>query len=378
MPRLGIVRHQIGLKSEPFILQQARQFSDFEPLLICRDSPTGESHSGIPSVSIAERYGSRASVAYTLGLTATPLLDILREEKVDILLCHFGVEGSYAISSSSRLAIPQVTVFHGFDATVGRKALLTSGHPSWINYALRRRGLARNGTLHLPVSCYIRERLLQLGFPSDRTRVHHTGIELRQLAGLPPQKPPSIPEVVHVARLVEKKGTEVLIRAVALAKTLGHTLRLTCVGDGPQRPKLESLVQRLGCAMDVDFLGALPHEETLRVINRATLLCLPSVAARSGDAEGLGHVLLEAAALGKPVVATDHGGIPDAVVDGLTGILVPEANIASLQRALCAVTSNRSLAVRLGRQGRARVYEMFDIRRQTSALEEIMMGLWRA
>jgi glycosyltransferase involved in cell wall biosynthesis len=366
----------MGVPSEPFILEQAEHFRRFEPLLISRDQPPAGWETSLDTVSIAEVAGVRGSTAYAAGIFSRPLTTILRDQKVDVLLAHFGVEGSYAVPSTKALGLPLATIFHGFDATVTRAALIKSRSPSWINYALRRPRLRSHGDLFLPVSTYLANRLVKSGFSPRRLAVHHTGInieELGQVAGA--EAAGRQFEVVHVARLVEKKGTEYLIRAIACARSRGRNVTLTCIGDGPLRTSLQRLAESLDCGGAVRFRGVLAHGETLAAIKSASALCLPSVTAKSGDAEGLGHVLLEASGLGKPVVATDNGGIGDAVLHGVTGLLVAERDAVSLAEALCKLVDEPRLARDLGFRGIAHVRGNFDIAGQTKMLEERLLGL---
>ena len=376
MPRVAVLRHQVGLASETFVLEQARSFGRYEAVLVARDAPTEAGRAAaapVPVASVVEGSGRVAAAAYAAGVASRPLTDLLRELRADVVLAHFGVEGACALPSTRSLGVPLATVFHGFDATCSRTALLRARHASWLTYVRRMPALARHGQLFLPVSAHLRRRLLERGFPAGRTEVHHLGLDL---AKLPADAPVTAPRtVVHVARLVEKKGTEHLVRAVALLTARGVDVRLVVVGDGPLRGALGSLTRELGVADRVEFAGALPNADVLRRVVEAAVLCLPSVTAGTGDQEGLGQVLLEAGALGRPVVATDHGGIPDAVVDGTTGTLVGEGDVAALAGALARYLLDPSLAARTGSAARRHVREHFDGVRQTRALEDRLDAL---
>lgn len=372
MPRVAVVRHRFGVASEPFVLAQARAFRRWEPVLVSRDAlPEDLSDGGseLPGWSLAS-VSSRAAVLHTVGLASGALARGLRDLRVDAVLAHFGVEGACVLPATRRAGVPLATVFHGFDATTTTADLLRARTPSWATYVRRRRSLARTGELFLPVSDHLRERVLGLGFPAGRTRTHHLGIPL---TGLPAAGDPVPGTVVHVGRLVPKKGHEHLLRA--LAELPGVTL--TCVGDGPLRPSLTSLAGTLGVLDRVRFAGPLPHAQTLGEIARAAVLCLPSTTGPTGDQEGLGQVLLEAGALGRPVVATRHGGIPSAVVDGVTGVLVPEADPAALAAALRRVLSSPGLASSLGTAAAQHVRSSFDVLAQTSRLEGLLDGIRR-
>ncbi|WP_337062287.1 glycosyltransferase [Kineococcus sp. G2] len=375
MPRVAVLRHQLGVASEPFVLEQARRFTRYEPVLVGRDPLPPGADPGLPVVTLAQRWGATAAAGYAAGAVSWPLTRVLREVRADVVLAHFGVEGAHALPSARRAGVPLATVFHGFDATCGRAALLRARRASWVTYVRRLPRLARHGDLFLPVSGHLRERLLARGFPAERTVVHHLGLDLGKVPATGPAGDGRT--VVHVARLVEKKGTEHLLRAVALLAARGGDVRLVCVGDGPLRGALERLAHELGIAGRVTFTGALGNPDVLAHVAAAAVLCLPSVTARSGDQEGLGQVLLEAGALGRPVVATAHGGIPSAVVDGVTGLLVPEADPAALAAALARLLDDPELARRTGEAARRHVERSFDAARQTRLLEDVLDGLLR-
>jgi glycosyltransferase involved in cell wall biosynthesis len=368
VPRVAVLRHQLGLPSEPFVLEQARAFTRWEPVLVGRDEVGDDL--GLPTVTLAGRSGRFAAARHTAGAGSAALTRILREERIDAVLAHFGVEGSCALPATRRAGIPLATVFHGFDVTVSRSALLRSRKVSWSTYVRRMPALARHGELFLPVSDQLRERLLQRGFPAERTLTHHLGIEVSKFPAVATAPAPRT--IVHVGRLVEKKGHDHLLRAMEL---LPADVRLTCVGDGPLRAALEARAAALGAR--VRFLGNLDNPGTLAEIARASVLCLPSVTARSGDQEGLGQVLLEAAVLGRPVVASHSGGIPSAVRHGVTGTLVPPGDAPALAAALTRYLDDPVLARTTGSAGRAHVLATFDTTRRTARLEELLDGVVR-
>jgi glycosyltransferase involved in cell wall biosynthesis len=217
---------------------------------------------------------------------------------------------------------------------------------------------------------------------SDRVTAisNYTAGELRELAdvpievipyttSLPDVAPPPAPAhpsaaqdgtgpVLFVGRLVERKGVAYLIEAIARLGPLGP--RLEIVGDGPERPGLEALTQRLGVADRVVFQGKIPPEELQASYARAAVCVLPSVLDARGDTEGLGVVLLEAMNHGTPVIASRVGGIPDIVEDGVSGLLVPPGDADALAAAVRRVRDDPALARRLGEAGQRRLREQFS------------------
>lgn len=300
---------------------------------------------------------------------ARPYLALLRDRNPRLVHAHFGVDAVYALPLARRLDVPLITTFHGFDATMSAAAFLRSGKPAWWNYVLFRQTLAEGGALFLCVSEFIRRRVISLGFPEHRTRVHYIGVDTSAI--LPGAQPAGNPTVLHVARLVEKKGTHDLIEAFALVARRIPEAKLLIAGDGPLRHALQKLAVERGIRDIVHFLGAQSHERVLELMSKAWLFALPSVQARSGDAEGLGMVLLEAAARGIPSVATRHGGIPEVVLDGVTGRLCAEHDIYGLASALTDLIGDASLRQRMGVAARERAERYFDLRRQSTALESM-------
>jgi glycosyltransferase involved in cell wall biosynthesis len=256
-----------------------------------------------------------------------------------------------------------ITHLRGYDVTRSRAALLASARPGWSRYALQRGRLMEQGDLFLAVSEALRKQAVALGFPAQRTRTHYNGVDLdRFQPGKRPREPGTI---LHIGRLVEKKGTADLL--AALAGLAG--VRLIVIGEGPLRAQLQRQAGALG--VKAQFLGAQDADEVAEWLRRATLLVAPSVTAQDGDAEGLPNVIVEGAASGIPVVATRHSGIPEAVEDGVTGYLVKEGDRGALAARIGALLDGADLRREMGFAARALAVERFDRVRQAERLEAI-------
>jgi glycosyltransferase involved in cell wall biosynthesis len=369
-PNIVIYRHQLFMPSEVFITQQAEALKGFTPLYCCR------SHDGTPSPQQQIITLSKGEpwhyITHVLLRNPKGLAEKLRAFKPVMIHAHFGVEGVYALPLARALGIPLVTTFHGFDATTTLSALLKSKKLSWIMYALRRAELARRGDLFICVSDFIRDKVIAMGFPAERSVKHYIGIDVDALQAHP-QRDSSV--ILHVARLVEKKGTRYLLQAFAQVKDTVPAAELVIIGDGPLRPGLQSLAQSLAIADRVKFLGAQAHHVVMDWMRRAQIFCLPSVTAYSGDAEGLGMVHLEAGAMGLPIVATWHNGFPEIIRHGHNGYLVPEKDPHALAQRLIQLLQAPDLCESMGMAGRRVIEEHFNIKRQTQKLEELYQGL---
>jgi glycosyltransferase involved in cell wall biosynthesis len=172
-----------------------------------------------------------------------------------------------------------------------------------------------------------------------------------------------------VGRLVEKKGCEYLIRAMQMVQRDDPAVRLVVIGDGPLRDSLESLANSL--LVRAEFIGIQVADSVSRWMNKARVLCVPTVRAANGDMDGCCMVFLEAHAMGLPVVAFNTGGTPEAVLHGQTGLLVTERDCDALADAIHQVVNDRLMWEQFSQAARLRVEHRFNLSTQNKRLEEI-------
>lgn len=171
------------------------------------------------------------------------------------------------------------------------------------------------------------------------------------------------PLLLTVARLVERKGHETVLRALPAVREAVSDVAWAVVGEGPMRERLEALTDELDLRAAVRFTGRIPAERLPACYAAADLFVMPSHAVPGELAEGLGLAYLEAAAAGVPSVGSDFGGIPDAIADGETGLLVPPRNPEALAHAVVRLLSDAELRGRMGAAARDRVEREFTWRR---------------
>jgi len=174
---------------------------------------------------------------------------------------------------------------------------------------------------------------------------------------------------------VEKKGIEYVIRAVAQVARSFPQLRYDIIGDGPLRAELQKLAVALSVEKIVQFHGALNAESVRNLLDEAHAFVLASVTAKDGDQEGTPVSLLEAQAAGLPVISTRHSGIPEIVLDGESGWLVPERDADALADRLNQLRNHPELAERLGRRGRKFIEARFSAAGCMNALLDIYAEL---
>ncbi|MFW6162365.1 MAG: glycosyltransferase family 4 protein [Planctomycetota bacterium] len=232
---------------------------------------------------------------------------------------------------------------------------------------------ARDAEAVLACNSAVAERTRQLIAPADRAKVAliHHGIPLDEfpLRDEPPPAGDGPPLILGVGRLVEKKGFVHLVRAVARLRDRDVVVACWLIGEGPERQTLEREIAVLGLDDAVKLMGWMtPAELKMTAYEQASLLAMPSVVARDGDRDGLPNVLLEAAAIGVPLVATDVGALGDLVRDGETGLIARPADPADLARAIQTVLDDPEAAAARALQARAEVEARFDAARQIDQL----------
>jgi len=271
-----------------------------------------------------------------------------------IIHCHFGPNGNTG-AYLKELGIPGklLTTFYGYDLT---SHILQEGTGVY-------KRLFAAGDLFLPICDYFRKKLIDYGCETGKIRVHPVGIELEKYRfSMRTLQPGSTVTILHVGRLCEKKGFAYGLQAVAKLSRDHKNIRYLVVGDGPLREELQALAVDLQVLDYVEFVGPVDQDELVACYERAHLFLLPSLTARDGDQEGTPTVLLEAQAVGLPVISTLHSGIPEVVADGQSGFLVPEKDSDALHERLEYLISHPGEWPEMGKKGRAFIEKNFDIK----------------
>jgi glycosyltransferase involved in cell wall biosynthesis len=383
--------------SETFILNQARALRRFEPMLAGRRRVDGLPLDGLPCtvVQSGERGAAADEALHRAGVVPRRFAASVAARRPHLVHAHFGPDALCALPLTRRLRVPLIVTFHGYDAS--RRTSLRDGIMHW-RYGRRRPRLRREAACVLAVSEHVRGELLALGFPEELVRTHHIGVDTERFApggaggngaaagggdggapggggagggGAGGVAVDREPVVLAVGRFVEKKGFAMLIEAMRSVVREVPGGRLVLVGSGPLESELRAQVERARLGAAVEFTGPLAPGEVAAWMRRARVFGVPSVTAASGDTEGLPMTLLEAMASALPPVGTRHAGIPEAIADGDSGLLVAERDAPGLASALAALLTRDPLWERLSAGARRTACERFDLARQTALLEDI-------
>lgn len=276
--------------------------------------------------------------------------------------CHFANHPALAGFLVHRLTgIPYSFTAHGSDLHVDRTMLARK---------------VREAAFVVAISDYNRDLILEEcgAQVAPAVRVVHCGVDTAVFSPPAERRSTGALRIVCVGTLHEVKGQTYLVEAVAALARTGIRVECELVGDGPDRKRLERRIAELSLEGTVRLAGSLPRPEVVRRVREADVIVAPSVPTAAGKREGIPVVLMEGLACGVPAVASRISGIPELVVDGETGLLVPPRDVDALAAALRRLAADPKLRDRLGRAGRARVVEQFDQERSAAALA----GLFRA
>ena len=344
-------------------------------------------HASLADVTAPVTYlrseGLRAGDLWTLLRTASSELGSLADH-VDALLATEVRDAAQAVQLALLVRQRGITHLHAHFASVSTTVARLAARLAGITYSFTAHA---KDIFHSEVDAdELRQKLadadsvvtvsrfnlrhLQDTFGSDAARVRlvYNGLDLDEFGYSEPLHRP--PVVAAVGRLVEKKGFGDLLTAIARLRDRGRELRLELVGTGLLADELAAQVQTLGLQDLVTMYGALPQNEVRRIVRGAAVFAAPCVVAEDGNRDGLPTVVLEAMALGTPVVATPVTGIPEVVTDGVTGLLVPEHDPDALAAALTRVLDDPALSASLAKAARSRVEVDFDARNQARAVAE--------
>jgi glycosyltransferase involved in cell wall biosynthesis len=288
----------------------------------------------------------------------------VREFAPDVVHVHWWFPGGLSVWPRLSRRIPYVVTSHGTDL------FLVDRVPA----AARLAGPIFRGAAQVTViSSPLVPRAERLGVPHSRITVVPMPIDRAVATEVERPVPPTIRRdaLLFVGRLVERKGAAFAVQALAALVRAGRPMRLTIVGEGPEREALTSLAASLGVSDRIEITGVLSPAAVRERYAAGGIFVMPAVTDWKGEQEGFGMVIVEAMAHGLPVVASRSGGIPDIIRDGENGLLVPERDVAALAAAVTRLLDEEQLAPRLAAAARDDVRHRFAPARIATAFDTV-------
>lgn len=289
------------------------------------------------------------------------ILELTRVE-ARVMHIYFGHTAVHMLPLIKAWPHPVVVSFHGADAGVDMDK---PGHLAAL------REVFAQATILQARSQSLADDLVKLGAPEDKLRIQRTGIPLEEWRYVERKAPEDGAwRILQSCRFIHKKGLDTTLFAFAEVRRQWPRAQLILVGDGPQRAELESLATQLEVQDAVTFTGFLNQEALRRQVYDSHIFVHPSRTSSDGNREGIPNAMLEAMASGAPVVATWHGGIPEAIAHGRSGLLVAENDHAAMAKALIVLMHDRDHARDIALGGRQAIENEFDRARNIRLLEE--------
>jgi len=355
------------LRSETFVYTIVTGHQQYEASVLCHSREHAEEFP-FPRVHVQPKPVSRRTAAWWLAASIERVSGrspwrrgvdaMLAQVQPSVVHAHFGPIGCELAPVTTAAALPLVTSLYGVDAAV------LPYLPQWRERYAR---LFRDGDLFLAEGPEMRKKVIAAGAPAERTVIHPIALDLTKY---PRWAPDGTATVVFVGRFVEKKGLLDAIAAFGRARALVPRARMTIVGGGGGESEARALTSQLGLGDSIEFAGMEPHAAVIRRLVAAAAFIHPSVTASDGDSEGgAPTILLEAQAIGTPIVTTRHADIPHVVPAGPGVWLCDEHDVEALGRALAAALQQQT------RVSEAHVAAHHDISKVAPRLEALYAGL---
>src|SRR5262245_9594156 len=359
---LHVYRQITGLKRcAPVVIAQKRENAaryPFEPVHIVPK----------PRTHILRRFWFRQLRDKPWQMSQTELralLGILGETDARLLHIYFGHIAVHLLPLIRAWKHPSIVSFHGADVMVDMNK------PAYREATLQMLGAVR---LVLVRSESLRRALVDLGCDPQKIEIQRTGIPLEEFPFCDRAVPKNGAwQFVQAGRLIEKKGLPVTIRAFEVFVRQYPNATLRIAGEGPLFRELKMLARELKIAQRVSFTGFLSQEQLREIYYSSHIFLHPSQTGRDGNQEGIPNSMLEAMASGLPVFATEHGGIPEAIKHGVSGVLVPERDEFTLVETLLDAVQDPSFLSGIAQTGAQAVRRNFDLATQAHRLEEIYL-----
>lgn len=289
------------------------------------------------------------------------LVDLLEQWKPDLVHVYYGHKAVKYRRMLEASGVPWLVSFHGVDV------VKFIDDPEYV------KGLQlvfQQAKVVLARSESLLERLSELGCPASKLRLNRTPVPLRTIEFKQRSAPADGKwRLLQACRLIPKKGLFTVLKALPKVIERWPDLKYVLCGSGPDEQRFRDEVKRAGLEGNVEVLGWMSQDELKQEFAKAHLFLHPSELTETEDQEGVPNAMLEAMAAGLPVVATRHGGIPEAVSSGEDGLLVAEKDFEALAQAILKLTGDEELLAKYSSQAKISVEQRFGFDQQIAAME---------
>ncbi len=363
-PKIAIVTLNKNVYSETFIKAQI----DFLPATLVLYGDWFPTHYGQDRIvqSRKKKIISRA-LNFLFGIQLfskeQELIRVLKKYHIQVVIAQYGIAGVYLNKLCKENKIPLIVHFHGFDASKHDiLSLYKEGYLKMFNDAEN----------IISVSKSMHQKLISLGCSESKLKLIHYGPNDKFFLNKPKYDTQTF---FSIGRFVDKKAPYLTILAFYFVQQEFSNAKLIMAGNGDLLGLCKNLVRSLKIENNIEFLGVITPDQTRIYMEKSIAYVQHSIIAESGDSEGTPLAILEAQAAALPVISTNHAGIPDIVINNVTGFLVEETDIQGMMDAMKKILSNNELARELGEKGRLRIIDNFTMSHYINKLNHVIQGL---
>ena len=329
------------------------------PVYDHQDKTLIRSKIGLLSYLIQKKIFKRKNI----GVRTRALVNYFKAQKIDVVFAEYGMVGASVTEACSLAKVPLIIHFHGADV-FHRKTVAAYRELYQKAFAY--------GSAFIAVSAEMAETLIQMGAPADKVYNASCGVNINEFPLLDISA--SSKYFLFVGRFVEKKSPASLVKAFKIVVDQYPEAKLWMVGRGPLFDDTKKLIGQLGLENNITLTGVLKPADIRELMKNMRAFVQHSVTAADGDKEGTPVTVLEASASGLPVVSTRHSGIKEAVVDGVTGLLVDEYDVTGMGQKIITLAASPELAVKLGKAGHEHMVNNYDIGLRIALLNKLVQN----
>jgi colanic acid/amylovoran biosynthesis glycosyltransferase len=277
------------------------------------------------------------------------------------VLAEYGITTHFLSEACKRANVQLIGHFHGFDAYE---------YKTIDAYKSRYKRMSEITKRIVVVSEDMKQQALLWGIEEDKIVNNPYGVELNKFKACKPHENESI--IISVGRFTGKKAPDLVIKAFHLVLKKHPKAKLQMVGNGELFEEAKLLIKELGLESQITLHGVKSPDEISELLSRAKIFVQHSLRPPNGDSEGTPNTVLEASATGLPIVSTQHAGIKEAVVHGVTGFLVPERDIEGMAEYICTLLDDVAMQERFGMAARQHMEKNYNLDKRIAALRNII------
>jgi len=299
------------------------------------------------------------------------IIDYIVKQKIDVLHFHYGTDAGIYLPMLSKVKLPKVVSFYGYECSGFPKRFLGYGKVFLQNRTFK------HATKIFAMSEDMQKDLIEIGCPKEKLIVHYYGTDTKKFETLHCYRDESIINFLIISGLAPQKGHVFLLKAFHKAHKRNPNIKLTIVGEGETKPLIEGIISNLDMNSYVSLnpfvvYGSPEHKSYFA---NADVFIHPSLTDTNGDKEGIPGAIIEAMAAGLPIISTNHAGIPYIIDNGKSGLLVDEWDEKSLIEAILKMASDAAVREEMGSLGQKYAIENLDLFNKEIELESIYQDI---